>query len=101
MVDNTIQLVESSYIHFIESGITIATTPSYHIIDKKSIDNKVEAWHEVILITGTDLKELGFNVKPKDIANFFNIKTDSKFYNVYLRSIGTRNFLYKALISNC
>jgi len=74
------QPINSIYIHFIDSQVTLVTTPWYKVIDKHEADNNVNKWQEATLVTGCHLKELGAEILDSDICKFFDITTDLKLY---------------------
>lgn len=92
--------INSSYIHFVESQITVATKPFYKIVNKEEADDNVNVWQHVMLIAGNDLKDLGVEIPAEYIDSFFDIKTDATLYNYYNTHKCNVIFLFEALISD-
>jgi hypothetical protein len=68
------ELIDSDYIHFIESQITVTVEPWYKKVDRREADRKVKIWEKVLLITGKDLKAFNIDISDKNTVDFFSIK---------------------------
>lgn len=68
--------INSDYIHFIESQITVALKPWYKKVHKWEADSKVEVWRKAWVMSGNDMKDLGLDVPDEHICSFYNIGED-------------------------
>ena len=93
--------INSSYIHFVESRITVATKPFYKVVNKEEADDNVNVWQNVMLIAGSDLKELGVIIPVEYINSFFDTRTDPILYKYCNTHKFEHIFLFEALISDC
>lgn len=66
------QPIECDFIYFESIKATVITKPWYARYAKLYADKHTKKWEKVMLIAGSDLKELGVNIEEEHIDCFFN-----------------------------